>query len=147
MARGPAVAVGRIAAGGAWVGFAPTEDGYQLVFCEADGHDPYPVADTQRGDLLNAALAYFGDGAEAAPDEVQATHGDVAQLVGWLADTADAATAAVLRAAVDAIDDGLAADAVMLRLEEAAVAMTPGTRSEQADPIDLLAARYRALSG
>ena len=146
MARVPAVAVGRLAAGGAWVGFAPTEDGYRLVFCEADDPDPYLVADTRRADLLNAALAYFGDGAEPAPDEVQATHGDVAELVRWLAETADDVTAAVLLAAVDAIDDGLPADAVMIRLE-AAAAMNPGTRSEQADPIDLLAERYRKLTG
>ncbi len=145
----PAVAVGRLASGGAWVGFAPAEDGYRLAFGDEAGELPPVVTDpaTLRADLLNVALAYFGDAAEPAPDELQATHGDVADLVRWLAATAGDEAPPALRMAVDAIDDGLAADAVMLLLEAASAAIGTGREGEQADPIDLLADRLRALGG
>ena len=143
----PAVAVGRLASGGAWVGVAPAQDGYRLAFGDDAGELPLRAADstTLRADLLNVALAYFGDAADPAPDEMQATHGDVADVVRWLAATA-ADEGPALRMAVDAIDDGLAADAVMLLLEAAVAATRTEPESEQADPIDLLAERYRALS-
>ncbi|MEO8511768.1 MAG: hypothetical protein ABI534_11085 [Chloroflexota bacterium] len=145
MERGPAVAVGRLSAGGPWVGFAADEGGYALAFGEGSTERRGPSGATVRHDLLCAALVYFDDG-EAPPDELQATHGDVADLVRWLAATApDDVTRPLLLAALDAIDDGLATDAVMLCLE-AAAASTPRTASEQADPIDLLAERYRDLT-
>lgn len=146
MERGPAVAVGRLSPDGAWVGFAVADGGYQLAFGDGPTEHRVPAAETRRHDLLNAALAYFEDG-NAPPDELQATHRDVADLVRWLADTApDDATRALLLDAVDAIDDGLAIDAVMLCLEEAAAAGMPQAAGEQADPIDLLAERYRELT-
>lgn len=140
-----AVAVGRLAPGGPWVGFAADEGGYALAFGEGSSERRGPSGATARRDLLAAALVYFDDG-EAPPEALQATHGDVADLVRWLAATApDDDTRTLLLAAVDAIDDGLAADAVMLCLEEAA-AGSDRTASEQADPIDLLAERYRDLT-
>ena len=146
MDRRSAVAVGRLSPGGPWVGFAADEGGYLLAFGDGSTERRAPTAATARHDLLCAALVYFDDG-EAPPDGLQATHGDVADLVRWLAATApDEVTRGLLRAAVDAIDDGLATDAVMLCLEEAATASTPRTAGEQADPIDLLAERYRQLT-
>lgn len=145
MDRRPAVAVGRLSPGGPWVGFAADEGGYALAFGDGSAERRGPSGATARQDLLSVALVYFDDG-EAPPDQLQATHGDVADLVRWLAATApDDVTRRLLAAAVDAIDDGLATDAVMLCLEGAA-ATTPRTASEQADPIDLLAERYRELT-
>lgn len=146
MDRRPAVAVGRLSPGGPWVGFAADEGGYALVFGDGSMGRRAPSGATARQDLLSVALVYFDDG-ESPPDELQATHGDVADLVRWLADTApDDVSHRLLLAAVDAIDDGLATDAVMLCLEEAAAASMSRTASEQADPIDLLAERYRKLT-
>lgn len=150
MEGGAAIAVGSLSPGGAWFGFEATDEGYALCFGEPDGRRRRAPR-TDAHDLLNLALAYFGDGAHLPPDDLQATHGDVADLVRWLADAArDEPAHARLRAAVDAIDDGLAADAVMLCLAHAAQALAPRTGGEQADavdPVDLLAERYRVLEG
>lgn len=146
MDRRPAVAVGRLSPGGPWVGFASVDGGYTLAFGDGLTERHATGGATARRDLLCAALVYFDDG-EAPPDGLQATHGDVADLVRWLAATApDEATRRLLRAAVDAIDDGLATDAVMLCLEEAATASGSRTAREQAEPIDLLVERYRELT-
>lgn len=154
MKRGRAVAVGRLSAAGTWVGFARADEGYELAFgeVEAEVEDEGTVrigrGPTLRHDLLNVALAYFGDAVDAGPEQIGATHEDVAELVAWLAATEpDEVTARRLRAAVDAIDDGLAADAVMLSLEEAAAAMNPPPAGEQVEPIDLLRVRERELRG
>ena len=146
MERGPAVAVGRLSPGGPWVGFAADEGGYCLIFGESEHEVRVAPAETRLADLLSVALVHFADG-EPAPDELQATHGDVADLVRWMADAADdGPVRSRLLEAVDAIDDGLAADAVMRFLEDAAALTAGVTTGEQADAIDLLAERHAEVT-
>ena len=111
----PACAVGRLGAGGPWVGFAPTlDDGYALVVEGPSGSGRSP-ADADL--LLALAIAYFEDALDAPPDDLAATHADIASLVRHVAEAeADAPRRRLLEEAVDAIDDGLAADVVIARL-------------------------------
>ena len=111
----PACAVGRLRPGGPWVGFAPThDDGYALVV-EGPGASGRSAADSDV--LLALAVAYFEDALDAPPDELAATHADIASLVRHVAEAeGDAARRRLLEEAVDAIDDGLAADVVIGRL-------------------------------
>jgi hypothetical protein len=135
----PACAVGRIGPGGPWVGFAPTlDDGYALVV-EGSGGSRRGEAD---GDLLLAiAIAYFEDALERPPDDLAATHADIGSLVRHLAEAeADATRRRLLKEAVDAIDDGLAADAVIARLVAA-------LSSEMAsNPVERLLERARKIA-
>jgi hypothetical protein len=114
-----ACAVGRLGAGGPWVGFAPTlDDSYALVVGAVPGGPRQVPADA--GDLLALALAYFEESLDAPPDDLAATHGDIGALVRHLAEHApDDAQGRLLGEAVDAIDDGLAADATIARLSRA----------------------------
>lgn len=135
-----ACAVGRLGDDGAWIGFVPSlDDGYDLVVESGSG--------VRRGsatpeDLLCVAIAYFEDALEPAPEELAATHADVAALVRHVAThTGDPARAAAVADAVDAIDDGLAGDAVIsalgrciepgvdarLHLARRAAELSPGT--------------------
>lgn len=111
----PACAVGRLGTGGPWVGFAPTlDDGYALVVEGPSGSGRSP-ADADL--LLALAIAYFEDALDAPPDELAATHADIASLVRHVAGAeVDAPRRRLLEEAVDAIDDGLAADVVIARL-------------------------------
>jgi hypothetical protein len=125
-----ACAVGRLGRGGPWIGFAPAiDDAYEIVLEDARRLSASPP------DLLALAVLYFEDGLDEPPEEFAATHGDIGALVRHLADapkTPDSLRAP-LAAAVDAIDDGLAADVVIARLQEA---LPPGL-----DPRSHLAAR------
>jgi hypothetical protein len=114
-----ACAVGRLGAGGPWVGFAPTlDDSYALVVGAVPGGPRQVPANA--GDLLALALAYFEESLDAPPDDLAATHGDIGALVRHLAEHApDDAQGRLLGEAVDAIDDGLAADATIARLSRA----------------------------
>jgi hypothetical protein len=110
-----ACAVGRIGPDGPWFGFAPAiDDGYELVV----GGGPAPsrrVADVD--DLLCLAIAYFEDELDAPPEELAATHADIGSLVRHVAEhEAEAGRRRLLGEAVDAVDDGLPADAVVGRL-------------------------------
>lgn len=110
-----AAAVGRLGPDGPWVGFAPSlDDGYALVI----GFDGSSVASAADGDdLLSLAIAYFEDALDPPPDELAATHGDIGSLVRHLAASeARADRRRLLDEAVDAVDDGLAADVVVGRL-------------------------------
>jgi hypothetical protein len=112
---GVAAAVGRIGPDGPWVGFAPSlEDGYALAI---GANDTVVRSPADGDDLLALAIAYFEDALDAAPDELAATHGDIGSLVRHLA-AADrrADRRGLLGQAVDAVDDGLAADVVVGRL-------------------------------
>ncbi len=114
-----ACAVGRIAPDGPWVGFAPTlDDTYALVVGElADG--PRQV-EADADDLLSLALAYFEETLDPPPDELAATHGDIGALVRHVAEhEPDPERRRLLGEAVDAVDDGLAADATIARLTRA----------------------------
>jgi hypothetical protein len=111
-----ACAVGRLPAERAWVGFAPAlNDGYALVVGTDDGRVGQNAAVPD--DLIALAIAYFADELPEPPEALAATHGDIGAVVRHLAARElDAERARRLREAVDAIDDGLGADAVVGRL-------------------------------
>jgi hypothetical protein len=112
----PACAVGRLGADGPWVGFAPTlDDGYALVVGGTDAGAVRAPADAD--DLLSLAIAYFEEAMIEPPEELAATHGDIGSLVRHLSVAEpDASRRRALDEAVDAVDDGLAADVVVGRL-------------------------------
>jgi hypothetical protein len=111
-----ACTVGRLGDGGPWVGFAPTlDDGYALVVARPDGSAR--TAPAEADDLVALAVAYFLDDLAEPPEELAATHGDIGALVRHRAELeADPARRRRLGEAVDAVDDGLAADVVVGRL-------------------------------
>jgi hypothetical protein len=120
---GAACAVGRLGPDGPWVGFAPAlDDGYALVVGGMPGDAP---GGTRRGaadalDLLALAVAYFAETLDEPPDELAATLGDIGSLVRHVAEhEADPARRRLLAEAVDAVDDGLAADVTLARLGRA----------------------------
>lgn len=133
-----ACAVGRISAGGPWVGFAPAlDDGYALVVGMPDGSARRAAAEPD--DLIALAIAYFEDALPAPPEELAATHGDIGSLVRHLAEhEADAQRRGAVQEAVDAIDDGLAADVVVGRLV--------GCLRQNEEPAALLIGRARRLA-
>jgi hypothetical protein len=114
-----ACAVGRLGPGGPWVGFAPTlDDAYALVVGGLTGSPRQLEAEVD--DLVALALAYFEESLDPPPDELAATHGDIGALVRHVAEhEPDAARRRLLREAVDAVDDGLAADMTIARLTRA----------------------------
>jgi hypothetical protein len=127
-----ACAIGRIREAGPWIGFLPTPAGYRFVAGTSDG---VRSREADADLLLALAIAYFEEAFSDPPPEVEATHADLSGLVRHVAAlAADPARQRLLDEAVDAIDDGLAADAVANRLNAA----RPGKPDEQADPIDLL---------
>ncbi len=133
----PGRAVGRLAPDGPWVGFAPTPDGYRLVFGHADGSvEPDPTTDPadRRAGLLAVAIAFFLAALADPPAELEATQADVAGLVRALV-TARLGDPGPEREAVDAIDDGLPGDAVAIRLQRL---LPPG-----GDALTILRARAR----
>ena len=111
-----ACAVGRIDSGGPWIGFAPTlDDGYALVVGTDDGR--VAEAPAEADDLVALAIAYFADELPGPPEALAATHGDIGALVRHLAAAeVEPERARRLGEAVDAIDDGLAAYVVVVRL-------------------------------
>jgi hypothetical protein len=113
-----ACAVGRLGPDGPWVGFAPSfDDGYELVV-------GMPGDDLRRGladsaDLLALAVAYFEDTLAEPPEELAAMHADIGSLVRHVAEREpEGGSRRLLSEAVDAIDDGLAADVVVGRLRD-----------------------------
>ena len=133
----PACAVGRLAEDGPWVGFAPTlDDAYALVVCTKAGSRH---AAAEADDLLSLAIAYFEDGLAGPPEELAATHGDIGSLVRHLAGMErDEERRRLLGEAVDAVDDGLATDVVVGRLNRC----LRGTE----EPIERLARRAKELA-
>jgi hypothetical protein len=111
-----ACAVGRVAPDGPWIGFAPTlDDGYELV--TGGSAATSQRADAAPDDLLSLAIAYFEEELDLPPDELAATHSDIGSLVRHLLEhETDAERRRLLGEAVDAVDDGLPADAVIGRL-------------------------------
>ncbi len=133
-----ACAVGRLAPGGAWIGFAPDLDDTYVLVIGGVGSSRRERADAD--DLLSLAVAYFEDALDAPPEDLAATHADIGALVRHLAQVeTDAVRRARLSEAVDAIDDGLAADVVVTRL----VACLDGSE----DAVDRLARRASASRG
>ena len=127
----------------AWIGLGARPDGFDLVV----GRGPaiFAARPATRDDLLLAVLAYFSEGLEAPPAELEATHADVATVVRWLAEREpDAKRLGALRDAIDAIDDGLAVDEVMTRL---AVALPPELRDDPSAALRERATRLLASPG
>ena len=114
----PACAVGRLDPGGPWIGFAPTlDDGYALTLRAGGRTHRLPAGPI---DLVALAVLYFEDAVEAPPEELAATHGDIGAIVRHAADrVSETELRRVFEEAVDAIDDGLAADVVIGRLQRA----------------------------
>ncbi len=117
--EGAACAVGRLEPEGPWVGFAPTlDDGYALVV----GGDRHPAvrSDADTDELLALAILYFEEALEPPPDELAATLGDIGSLVRHVAEhETDPGRRRLLVEAVDAVDDGLAADVTITRIGRA----------------------------
>ncbi|HEX5040460.1 MAG TPA: hypothetical protein VFW95_10020 [Candidatus Limnocylindria bacterium] len=111
-----ACAVGLVGNAGDWIGFAPSRaDAYDLVVGRGDVAASWAPAEPD--DLLALAIAYFEEALTEPPEDLAATHGDIGDLVRHVAaGAADGVHAADLLEAVDAIDDGLAADVVVSRL-------------------------------
>jgi hypothetical protein len=132
-------AIGRLHADGPWIGFQLTTDGYRFMVGLPSG------ARSREADadlLLALAIAYFEEAFEGAPQELEATHEDLSELVRHVAaHEVDPARKRLLDEAVDAIDDGLAGDAVASRLSAA----RPANADEQADPDDLLESLAKEL--
>ncbi|MGI8871430.1 MAG: hypothetical protein ACR2KI_02385 [Candidatus Limnocylindria bacterium] len=141
-----ACAIGRLPGGGPWVGFRAGAGGgsagYRLVFGANRGSLPSrATGPLQRSELLNAAIAHFEEALDDAPPELEATHADLAGLVRWLCATErDPDRAASLAEAVDAIDDGLAGEVVVARLQAASPAGI-----SRGDAVGELTERYRQL--
>ncbi|MDQ3690142.1 MAG: hypothetical protein M3406_08940 [Chloroflexota bacterium] len=114
-----ACAVARIGADGPWVGFAPNlDDGYVLVVGGTDASPRRALASSD--DLLALATVYFEESLDEPPDDLAATHGDIGSLVRHVAEhEADPERRRVLEEAVDAVDDGLAAEVTIARLGRA----------------------------
>jgi hypothetical protein len=138
-------AIGRLFAGGPWVGFARGAQGYALAFDDLEGGARVLAAPSRsdlREDLLAIAICYFDEAFGEAPSDLEATHAEIGDLLGWLAETeGDPACFALLREAADAVDDGLPADVVIARL---AAAGGHGTDAgSPKEPISRLTERYR----
>ena len=133
----PPCAVGRLEPDGPWIGFAPTlDDGYALTIGLAGS---VRQADAEPLDLLALAVLHFEDAGDAPPENLAATHGDIGAIVRHAAERIDDATRRhAADESVDAIDDGLAADVVIERLERAV--------GEEVDALDHLRRRAAALA-
>jgi hypothetical protein len=109
------------------------------VFGLPDGRvleDPTTDPVARQVGLAAVAVAWFLADLEDPPVELEATQADVAALVTSL--TSGAGPDPAVREALDAIDDGLPADAVALRLQRL---LPPG-----ADALGILRDRLVALS-
>jgi hypothetical protein len=132
-------AIGRLAPGGPWIGFGLRGDEWRYLLGADDGVRDLP-ADADL--LLALAIAHFAEAFAEAPPDIEATQSDLSALVVHLIDAQpDASRRALLSEALDAIDDGLAGDAVAARL---GAARSPG--SDRVDPIDQLLAAARELT-
>jgi hypothetical protein len=125
-------AIGRTGESGPWIGFQPVETGYRFV---VGTESRMRTLEADADLLLAVAIGYFEEAFPDPPPEIEATQADLSGLVRHVAALEpDAARRQLLNEAVDAIDDGLAGDAVANRLNHA----RSGTADEQADPVDLL---------
>ena len=131
-------AIGRLEPDGPWIGFAFRGDACQLLIGAPDGIRDAPA---EPDVVLGLAIAYFTDAFLEAPPELEATQADLSGLIAWLRQRErDPSQRAQLDEALDAIDDGLAGDAVAGRLAAARSRGDAGV-----DPVELLLARAREL--
>ena len=132
-------AVGRLVAGGPWIGFGYRADECRFVVGAAEGVRDH-AADQDL--LLALAIAYFTEAVDAPPSDLEATQSDLSALVRHLMGAEpDPARRGLLGEAVDAIDDGLAGDAVAEKLE---AARSP--RDDALDPVELLSRNVREIA-
>jgi hypothetical protein len=147
------VAVGTLAgSASAWVGFVRGADGYRLVCADVGGtlHPSASEGDARSDELLLVAIAHFEEALDPPPLAWEATQADLAALLGWLVSTeTDAGRLAALAKAVDAIDDGLAGDAVAGRLAEARAGRTEelSRANDTGEPADVAAQLARRCAG
>jgi hypothetical protein len=118
---GPVRVVGRLGPAQPYVGFIQADDGCAVVVGSPATEwrrDPTEDATQRRAGLVCLAIAFFLESLTDPPPELEATHADVAGMMRSLAaNGSEAGHAAALAEALDAIDDGLAADAVVLLLQ------------------------------
>ena len=132
-------AIGRLVAGGPWIGFGYRAD--QCRFVVGAG-DEVRDGGADQDVLLALAIAYFAEAVEGAPPDLEATQSDMSALVRHLMQAEpDPARRALLSEAIDAIDDGLAGDAVAEKLQ---AARSP--RDDAVDPVELLSLKARQIA-
>ena len=132
------------------MGFVADGSGFHLAFARNDGglSISSSLGPSRSAELLTATIAYFEEALDPPPPELEATQADLAGLLAWIAKTeTDAVRRRLVHEALDAIDDGLAGDAVVARLGEARRGLTSGRINEQADAVDLLWGRFKELGG
>lgn len=134
----PVRVIGRLP-DGPLVGIEPAGDGYRLVFGLPDGTwlaDPTTDPLERRAGLIAGAIAFFLASLDEPPADLEATQADLARVVETLGSSLlTVEERAMAGQALDAVDDGLPADAVALRL-------LPLLPPAQADPVEILRARY-----
>jgi hypothetical protein len=132
-------AIGRLAAGGPWIGFGLRGEAWRYVVGSDNALLDAP-ADTDL--LLAIAIAHFAEAFDEAPPDLEATQSDLSTLVRHLVDAQpEGRRRVLLTEALDAIDDGLAGDAVAGRL---AAARSPA--NDRVDPVDEVLAAARELT-
>jgi hypothetical protein len=132
-------AIGRLEADGPWIGFGYRAGACRIVLGAVDALRDAP-ADADL--ILALAIAYFAGAVADAPPDLEATQSDLSALVRHLISAeADPERRALLGVAMDAIDDGLAGDAVAEKLE---AARSP--RDDAVDPVELLSMKAREIA-
>ncbi|MGZ8562148.1 MAG: hypothetical protein ACXWWU_00840 [Candidatus Limnocylindria bacterium] len=132
-------AIGRLEGGGPWIGFGLRGEAWRYVVGTDDAVRDAPADEDL---LLALAIAHFAEALDEAPPDIEASQSDLSALVRHLIGTQpDGRRRALLNEALDAIDDGLAGDAVAGRLAAARSAA-----SDRVDPVDQLLAAARELT-
>jgi hypothetical protein len=132
-------AIGRLEADGPWIGFGYRAGAPHVVVGATDWLRDEPA---DQDLILALAIAYFAGAVAEAPPDLEATQSDLSALVRHLIDAEeDSARRALLGEAMDAIDDGLAGDAVAEKLEAAR-----SDRVEGVDPVELLSMKARQIA-
>jgi hypothetical protein len=132
-------AIGRLEAGGPWIGFGLRGKAWRYVVGTGGAMRDAPADEDL---LLALAIAHFAEAFDEAPPDIEATQSDLSALVRHLISTQpDGRRRALLTEALDAIDDGLAGDAVAGRLAAARSAA-----NDRVDPVDRLLAAARELT-
>jgi hypothetical protein len=141
-AAGPleaARAIGRLEAGGPWIGFGYRGGAFRIVLEAPDGTRD---AAADQDLILALAIAHFAGALEEAPPDLEATQSDLSAVVRQLVHAEeDPARRASLGEALDAIDDGLAGDAVAEKLGAAR-----SGRDDAVDPVELLSKKAQEIA-
>ena len=135
-------AIGRLEADGPWIGLGYRGGAFRVVMEASDGlRDAAADPDL----ILALAIAHFAGALDEPPSDLEPTQSDLSALVRHLADAEPhPGRRAILGEALDAIDDGLAGDAVAEKLGAAR-----SGRDDAVDPVELLSsvAQEIAASG